>query len=174
MTSGGQLVLRTLLALSSLGVLALTMTASLSPLWLAALVLLALTGYAAWRPESGAVALLVGGHVLHWVVEAPVPSSLGRWLGLLAAALLLLVVHLTAALAASLPAAAPVPAPTVRRWLQRGGVVAGLTVPVWAVAALAAQREGLGEVGLTYAAIAAVTLLTLAVWLVSREPGRGR
>jgi hypothetical protein len=42
-------------------------------------------------------------------------------------------------------------------------------VPVWAVAALAAQQEGLGEVGLTYAAIAAVAVLALAVWLLSRE-----
>jgi Na+/melibiose symporter-like transporter len=63
----------------------------------------------------------------------------------------------------------PVPTPTVRRWVRRGGVVAALTVPVWVVAALAAQQDGLGEVGLTYAAIAAVAVLTLAVWLRSRE-----
>ena len=169
MTSRDQLVLRTVLVVASLGVLALTLTASPSPLWLAVVVLLALTGYAAWRPESALVAVLVGGHVLHWVVEVPVPSTSGRWLALLGAAVLLLVVHLAASLAASLPAAAPLPGPTVRRWLRRGGVVALLAVPVWAVAALAVQRAGLGEVGLTYAAIAAVAVLTLAVWLVSRE-----
>ena len=48
--------------------------------------------------------------------------------------------------------------------------MAALTGPVWAVAALAGQQEELGVVGLTYAAIAAVAVLTLAIWLLSREP----
>jgi hypothetical protein len=167
--SRSQVVLRTGLVVASLGVLVLTIVASPAPVLVAAVVLVVLTGCAAWRPESSLVAVLVAGHVLHWVVAVPLRAGLAPWVQLLAAALLLLVVHLTASLAASLPPAAPVPTPTVRRWVRRGGVVAALTVPVWAVAALAAQQEGLGEVGLTYAAIAAVAVLTLAVWLLSRE-----
>ncbi len=168
--SRSQTVLRTVLAVASLGVVVLTVVASLAPVLLAAAVLVLLTGYAAWRPESSLVAVLVAGHVLHWVVAVPVRAGLGAWVQLLVAALLLLVVHLAASLAASLPPAAPLPAQTVRRWVRRGSVVAALTVPVWAVAALAEQQEELGEVGLTYAAIAAVAVLTLAIWLLSREP----
>jgi hypothetical protein len=168
--SRSQASLRTVLVVASLGVLVLTVVASPAPVLVAAAALVVLTGYAAWRPESSLVAVLVAGHVLHWVVAVPVRAGVTAWVQLLAAALLLLVVHLTASLAASLPAAAPLPAPTVRRWVRRGCVVAALTVPVWAVAALAAQQERLGEVGLTYAAIAAVAVLTLAIWLLSREP----
>jgi hypothetical protein len=168
--SRGQVVLRGLLAVASLGAVVLTVLASPAPVLLAAAALVVLTGYAAWRPESALVAVLLAGHVVHWVVAVPVRAELAAWAQLLAAALLLLVVHLTASLAASLPPAAPLPAPTVRRWVRRGCVVAALTVPVWAVAALAAQQDGLGEVGLTYAAIAAVAVLTLAIWLLSREP----
>jgi hypothetical protein len=168
--SRGQTVLRAVLAAASFGVLVLTLAASPAPVLLAAVLLLVATGYAAWRPESSLVTVLVAGHIVHWVVAVPVPAQLSGWLRLLAAALLLLVVHLTASLSASLPPAAPVPTATARRWLRRGAVAGALSVPVWAVAALAAQREGLGEVGLTYAAIAAVAVLAFAVWLVSREP----
>lgn len=168
--SRSQAVLRALLVLASWGVLVLTLVASPAPVLLAAVVLVVLTGYAAWRPESSLVTVLVAGHVLHWVVAVPVRTELAAQVQLLAAALLLLVVHLTASLAASLPPAAPIPVPTVRRWVRRGSVVAALAVPVWAVAALAAQQGGLGEVGLTYAAIAAVAVLTLTIWLLSREP----
>jgi hypothetical protein len=170
--SRGQRVLRGLLAGASTGVLVLTLLASPAPVLVAAVLLLAATAYAAWRPESSVVTVLVAGHILHWIVAVPVPVELSGWLRLLAAALLLLLVHLTASLSASLPPAAPLPAVTVRRWARRSCVVAALSVPVWAVAALAAQQGGLGEVGLTYAAIAAVAVLALAIWLTSREPSR--
>jgi len=170
--SRSQTVLRGLLAVASLGVLVLTVLGSPSPVPVAAVVLVVLTGYAAWRPESSLVTVLVGGHVLHWVVAVPVRTGLSTQLQLLAAALLLLVMHLAASLAASLPPAAPIPGPTVRRWVRRGCVAAVLTVPAWAVAALATRQGGLGDVGLTYAAIAAVAVLTLSVWLVSREASR--
>jgi hypothetical protein len=168
--SPSQLVTRAVLAVASLGVLTLALVASPDVVLVVAVVLVALTGYAAWRPESPAVAVLVGGHVLSWVVSVPVPVVLSAWLGLLAAAVLLLVVHLAAALAASLPPAAPVPAASVRRWVSRGAVVVGVLVPVWALALLSGRRGGLGDVGLTYAAIAAVAILTLTIWLVSRQP----
>lgn len=170
--SRSQTVLRGLLVVASLGVLVLTLLASPSRVWPGAVVLVLLTGYAAWRPESSLVTVLVGGHVLHWVVAVPVRTGLAAELQLLAAALLLLVVHAAASLAASLPPAAAIPGPTLRRWVRRGCLVAVLTVPAWAVAALGARQGGLGDVGLTYAAIAAVAVLTLSVWLVSREASR--
>jgi hypothetical protein len=88
---------------------------------------------------------------------------------LLVAALLGLVLHLSAALAASLPPAAPVPTGTVVRWARRSLVVVAATVPVWGVAFLAGEQRVAGEVSLTYAAIAATALLALAVWLLSRD-----
>ena len=145
--SRSQLVLRGVLVVASLAVLALTLAASPHPIVVAAVVLIALTAYAAVEPDSGLVAVLLGGHA--------------AWAGL--------VLHLTASLAASLPGAVPVPRLSLRRWARRGAVVAGATVPFWAVAMLSGQEAVQGEVSLTYAAIAAVALLTFSVWLLSRE-----
>jgi hypothetical protein len=167
--SGSQAALRGLLVLASFALVGLTLVAAPHALVVAAVALVPLTVWAAWRPESPWATVLVAGLVLHWVATVPVPSAAAGWLRLLAAALLLLVVHLALSLAASLPPGAPLPAATVRRWTRRGAVVAGATVPVWAVAFLAGRQRVAGEVGLTYAAIAAAAVLTLAVHLLSRD-----
>jgi hypothetical protein len=167
--SRSQLVLRGLLVVASLTLLGLTLAASPHPIVVAAVVLLALTVYAAVEPDSGLVTVLLGGHVLHWLAAVPVPGDTAAWLGLLVAAWAGLVLHLTASLAASLPGAVPVPGLSLRRWARRGAIVAAATVPFWAVAMLSGQEAVAGEVSLTYAAIAAVALLTFSVWLLSRE-----
>lgn len=167
--SRSQLVLRGVLVAASLTLLVLTLAASPHPIIVAAVVLLALTVYAAIEPDSVFVTVLLGGHVLHWLSAVPVPADTAAWVGLLAAAWAGLVLHLTASLAASLPGQVPVPPLSLRRWTRRGALVAAVTVPVWAVAMLSGQEAVKGEVSLTYAAIAAVALLTFSVWLLSRE-----
>ena len=167
--SRSQLVLRGVLVSASLALLGLTLAASPHPIIVAAVVLVALTVYAAVEPDSGLVTVLLGGHALHWLAAVPVPGSTTAWATLLAAAWAGLVLHLTASLAASLPGAVPVPRLSLRRWARRGAVVAAATVPFWAVAMLSGQQAVKGEVSLTYAAIAAVALLTFSVWLLSRD-----
>ncbi|NYG08025.1 hypothetical protein BJ986_002512 [Phycicoccus badiiscoriae] len=167
--SRSQLLLRGVLVLASMTLLALTLAASPQPIIVAAVVLVALTVYAAIEPDSGLVTVLLGSHALHWLAAVPVPDAPGAWVGLLAAAWAGLVLHLAASLAASLPGAVPVPSLSLRRWTRRGAVVAAATVPFWAVAMLSGRERVKGEVSLTYAAIAAVALLTFSVWLLSRE-----
>jgi hypothetical protein len=157
------------LVVASLALVALTLVAAPHGLVLAAVVLVPLALWAAWRPESPWATVLVAGLVLHWVATVPVPTGTGAWLRLLAAAWLLLTVHLSAALTASLPPSAPLPRPALRRWTRRGALVAGVTVPVWALALFAGEQGVAGDVGLTYAAIAAAAVLALAVHLLSRD-----
>jgi len=167
--SSSQAAVRSLLVVASLALVALTLVAAPHGLVVAAVVLVPLALWTAWRPESPWATALVAGLVLHWVATVPVPSSTGAWLRLLAAAWLLLVVHLSAALTASLPPSAPLPRATLRRWGRRGAVVAGVILPVWALALVAGEQGVGGEVGLTYAAIAAAAVLALAVHLLSRD-----
>jgi hypothetical protein len=171
MISRSQQVVRGLLVLAAVGVLVLTWALAPSPILVLAVALAALTAYAAARPQSWVVTVLVVGLVLNWLASVPVADSLGGWLGLLLAAWLLLVVHLSASLAASLPSAAPIPAVSLRTWARRGAAVSGLMVPVWAVATLSGLQAVPGEVGLTYAAIAAVALLGLGSWIVMKRSG---
>jgi hypothetical protein len=170
--SRSQAGVRALLFASAVALVALTLVAAPHALVVAAVVLVVLAGWAAWRPESAGAGLLVVGLALHWLSTVPVPVSTAAWLLLLAAAVLLLVVHLTAALAASLPPAAGVPVGSLRRWTRRGVTVATTTIPLWALSFIAARGSVPGEVSLTYAAIAGTAVLALAVWLLSREPRR--
>lgn len=167
--STSQAAIRSLLVVASVALVAVTLLAATNDLLAGAVVLVALSGWAAWRPESPAAGLLVVGLALHWVGTVPVPTTTRAWLLLLSAAWLLVVVHLSAALAASLPPGAPVPSVSLRRWARRGVVVAGATVPVWGLAYGAGRQIVPGEVSLTYAAIAALAVLALAVWLLSRD-----
>ncbi|MGA8980588.1 MAG: hypothetical protein WB473_15875 [Pedococcus sp.] len=168
--SSSQALVRVLLAVSSLALVALTSVAAPQGVVLGAVALFVLTVGTVWRPEAPAAGLLVIGLALHWLTAVPLPTSTASWLQLLVAAWLLLVVHLSAALAASLPPGAPVPGHSARRWSRRGAVVAAATVPLWALAYGASRQAVPGEVWLTYAAIAALAILTLAVWLLSRDP----
>lgn len=170
--SGSQAALRGLLVLASFALVGLTLVAAPHALVVAAVVLVPLTMWAAWRPDTPWSTVLVTGLVLHWVATVPVPAGTAGWLRLLGAAWLLLVVHLSLSLAASLPPGAPLPAATVRRWARRSAVVAGATVPVWTVASLASRQRVAGDVGLTYAAIAGAAVLALAVHLLSRDDHR--
>ena len=167
--SRSQVVLRGLLCVASGTFLVLTLAGSPHPIVVMAVVILALTVYAAVEPDSGLVTVLLGAQALHWAAAVPVPTTTGQWVALLAAAWSGLVLHLTASLAASLPGPAAVPAVSLRRWTRRGALVAAATVPVWGVALLAGQEGAEGEVALTYAAIAAVALLAFATWLLGRE-----
>ena len=121
------------------------------------------------RPHTHLVTLVVLGHALHWGIAVPVPDTWLRWVLLLVAAKLALSVHLACGTGCDLPGQAPVPAVTWRRWLRRGVAVSAFSLPVWLVAALAGQADLAGQLPLSYAAIAAVAVLTLGVWLVSRD-----
>jgi hypothetical protein len=167
--SRSQLVVRTLLVLASTAVLVTTAVASRSPVLVLAVLLVALTAYAAVRPQSWVVTVLVMGLVLNWLASVHVPASLGQWLALLLAGWLVLVVHLSASLAASLPGTAPIPAASLLTWARRGAAVSAMLVPVWALAAGSGSQGVPGEVGLTYAAIAAVALLALGAWVAMRR-----
>jgi hypothetical protein len=167
--SRSHFILRGVFVVASLALVVLTLIQSPGRVPVAAVVLAALTAYAMTKPDSAVVTVLLAGHAGHWLVAVPVPVATADWLWLLVAAWLGLVLHLSASLAASLPAAAPLPPVAVRRWLRRGATVAAATVPVWGVAMLSGRSRVAGEVSLTYAALAAVALLALAVWLMSRE-----
>ncbi|GAA2738545.1 hypothetical protein GCM10009867_30270 [Pedococcus aerophilus] len=170
--SPSQLGLRAALVAASVALVALTLVAAPHGLVVGAVVLVVLSGWAALRPESAGSGLLVAGLALHWVGTVPVPATTGAWLRLLGAALLLLVVHLTAALAASLPPAAPVPAASLRRWSRRAATVAVGTVPLWALALGADRARAAGDITLSYAAIGTSAVLALAIWLLSRDARR--
>jgi hypothetical protein len=167
--SPSQRALRIGFSAASLVLLVLTVIASPGPVWVAIPVLALLTVFAALRTHTHLVTLVVLGHALHWVIAVPVPTTWARWALLLVASLLGLVVHLTAALTATLPGQAPVPTVTLRRWGLRGATVAVLSTPVWLVAAVAGQADLPGQLPLSYAAVAGLALLTLGLWLLSRE-----
>jgi len=164
------LVLRGLLVVASLALAVVTAGAAVEPSWLAIVLLVALTGYVALHPGSHLVAVLLGGHALHWLVTVRVPDTWGQWLLAAAAAVLGLLVHASAALAATLPSQAPLPPGLARRWLARTALVTAGAVPVWLVAVSVSRSSTAGEVLFTYAALAAAAVLALAVWLVAREP----
>jgi hypothetical protein len=167
--SPSQKAVRAVLLLASWSMVALTVVAAPHPVVVVALLLVIVSPLAAARPGSWMVAALLLGQALHWSMSVPVPTTLTVWLELLGAALLGLLLHVSAALAAALPPQAPVPSVTLRRWAGRTTLVAVLIVPVWALAAVSGQRGVAGEVSLTYAAIAAAAILALSLWMVSRE-----
>ena len=168
--SRSQAVLRGVLAAASLALVVTTAVASAGPLWLAVVLRRGLTGYVALRPGSHVGTVLVGGHALHWLVMVPLPDAWSQWLVAALAAVLLLVVQVSAALAAALPPQAPLPAGLVRRWVARTALVTAAAAPVWLVAVSVSRAATGGEVLFTYAALASAAVLALAVWLVAREP----
>lgn len=161
-------VLRLVMALSSLGLVALVYAAG-GGIHLLALALVLGTAYAAARPESVAVTLLLVAHAVHWVGSAPVPRGWGSWLWLLLGAWLALLVHVCASGAVTWPAVAPVPRAALRRWGLRTALVALATVPVWAVAAATRDQSLRGEASMTFVALAGFTLLGAALYLVARQ-----
>ena len=166
--SRSHLVLRALLALSSLGLVGLVYAVGGGTLLLAVPLVL-LTAWVLARPESVLVILLVVGHAIHWVTSAPVPQGWAGWTWLLLGAWLVLLLHLSASAAVTWPSVAPVPRAALRRWGQRAGVVALATVPVWAVAAVTRDQSLQGEASMTYVTLAGLTLLGGALYLVARQ-----
>jgi hypothetical protein len=161
-------LLRVVMALSSLGLVALVYAAG-GGIHLLALGLVAATLYAVARPESVVVTLLLAGHAVHWVGSAPVPRGWGSWLWLLLGAWLALLVHLSAAAAVTWPSVAPIPRAALRRWGLRTAAVALATVPVWVVAAATRDQSLRGEASMTYVALAGLTLLGAALYLIARQ-----
>ena len=166
-------LLRTVVALASLGLVALVYAAG-GGLNLVAAALVLGTGYAVRRPGSIAVGVLVVAHAVHWAVSAPMPEGLGPWLALLAGAWLVLLLHVCASAAVTWPAVAPVPRAALRRWGLRTLTVALATVPVWAVSAATRDQSLRGEVSMTYVALAALTLLCGALYAMARQAPRTR
>jgi len=166
--SRSHLLLRALLVLSSLGLVALVYAAGGGILLLAVLLVL-LTAWVLTRPESVPVTLLVVGHGVHWVSSAPVPQGWAGWTWLLLGSWLVLLLHVSASAAVTWPSAAPVPRAGLRRWGLRTGVVALATVPVWVVAAVTRDQSLQGEASMTYVALAGLTLLGGALYLVARQ-----
>lgn len=161
-------VLRVVMALASLGLVALVYAAG-GGIHLLALGLVLTTLYAVARPESVVVILLLTAHAVHWVGSAPVPRGWGSWLWLLLGAWLALLVHVCAAAAVTWPPVAPVPRAALRRWSRRTAAVALATVPVWAVAAATRDQSLRGEAPMTYVALAGLTLLGAALFLIARQ-----
>lgn len=169
-----QLALRGLLVAASAGLVVVTAVAGGTVLWFVAVPLVLATAYAAARPESVVVLVLLAGHAVHWISIVPVPERVGAWLATLGAAWLLLLVHVAASAATTWPQRAGLPARAMARWTGRTLVVAALTVPVWALAMLVYGRSLQGDVALTYAAFAAVGLLAGGIYLVMRAQGEPR
>ena len=159
--------LRAVMALAALGLTLLPFTASGGMVPFAA-VLVVLTVVAVARPESIAVLVLLVGQAVHWTTTAPVPDRLPQWLTVLGGAWLALLVHVTASAGVTWPAKAPIPRRALLRWAARAAIVGLAVVPVWAVAALTREQSLRGEVSMTYVALAALSLLGGAVFLLAR------
>lgn len=169
MLSRSQAVLRALVVVATVGACAVTLAASLSPLWIAAVLLVGLSVWVALHPSSPLAFVLVLGLAVHWLVTVTVPRTTSAWLLTLVTAVLLLAVHLCTSLAAALPPQAPLPALTIRRWTRRAALVVLACCPVWAVSVAVSRTGEPGRGTFTYAALAGTALLALALWLASRE-----
>jgi hypothetical protein len=156
------------MVLSSLGLIGLVYAAGGGTLLLAVPLVL-LTVWVVTRPESVLVTLLLVGHAIHWVTSTPVPQGWGSWTWLLLGSWLVLLLHLSASAAVTWPSVAPVPRAALRRWGRRTGLVALATVPVWLVAAVTRDQSLQGEASMTYVALAGLTLLGGALYLVARQ-----
>ncbi|KGN35026.1 hypothetical protein N802_01395 [Knoellia sinensis KCTC 19936] len=169
MTSRSQHVLQGVLALTSLGLAALTLLTASSGSFVLALVVVAVTPFVALEPGSRLTALLLGLHGAHWLTSHTVPDTAREWALVFVTAAGMLVIHLAASLACTLPKAAPIPRASVRRWLARAVTVLALSLPVWAL--LVAQSAALpdGDAVATYGAIAALGILAFALWLAQQS-----
>lgn len=175
MRSRSQRVLRAVIAVVSVGLALLTVAVGPLGSVVAALVLVALTPFVVLDPGSRRTALLLALHAVHWLMSNTVPAGLRDWALTAVVALGLLTIHLAAALASALPPAAPVPRASVMRWSRRGLTVVGLSVPVWVLLASQTAARPDGDSVATYAALAALAALGLALWLSLVDPtGRRR
>lgn len=165
MRSRSQGVLRVGLGVVSVALALLTVAVGPLGSVVAALVLVGLTPFVVLAPPSRLTALLLALHGVHWLMSNRVPDGLRDWALTVVVALGLLTIHLCASLAACLPAAAPVPRASTTRWARRGLAVVGLCVPVWALLVSQTHSRPAGHPVLTYAALAGLGVLALALWL---------
>ncbi|KGN39573.1 hypothetical protein [Knoellia subterranea] len=177
-TSRSQRGLRAAMVVASIGLTVLAAVASSEGVFsqgtvVGTLVVLAATPWAVVAPASRLPAVLMGLHCLNWLANVAVPTGAGEWGLIVVAAIALLTIHLAAALSSALPPAAHLPSATLRRWLRRSLTVVGLSIPVWAVLAAESARPPAGVPLITYAAVAALAILSLAVWL-GQQPNRSQ
>jgi hypothetical protein len=165
MRSRSQNVLRAVIAVVSVGLAILTIAVGPLGSVVAALLLIALTPFVVVDPGSRLTALLITLHGLHWLMSNTVPDGPRDWVLTLVMACGLLTIHLASALATALPQSAPVPRASVERWGRRALAVLGLSVPVWALLVSQTASRPSGDSVTTYAALAALALLGLALWL---------
>ncbi|MFC7487996.1 hypothetical protein ACOCJ7_18470 [Knoellia sp. CPCC 206453] len=169
MTPTSQRVLRILIAVPSVGLALLAAFAGPQGTLVGAFVLIVLTPFVVLDPASRLTTLLLGLHVVNWLSSTPVPTTTRDWALTFVAALALLTIHLAAALACALPPAAPLPRATVVRWVGRGLIVVGLSVPVWALLVAQTADAPPGLPSMTYAAVAALAILALAFWVTQAQ-----
>lgn len=169
MTPTSRRALQALIVVPSVGLALVTALGAPRGSLVAGAVLIVLTAFVVLTPSSRLTAVLLALHAANWVSCTNVPANASDWTLTLLAALALLTIHLAAALASALPPAAPLPRATVTRWVRRGLTVVALSIPVWAL--LVAQTSGApaGVPLITYAAIASLAILALALWLA--QPG---
>ena len=151
-----QVVLRAVVTLAGWGVLGTAALAGTQFPWLFAAPGVVLAVLAGLLPDTGVALFLVLDLLLVWGVAVPLRIDLP----LLAAALLVLALHLAATLAAG-PPGAVLPASVVRRWGLRGVTLAAGTTLAWLVARVAAGASLTGT-----AATMAAGLLLVIGWCV--------
>ncbi|MEO7268919.1 MAG: hypothetical protein ABIW49_06920 [Knoellia sp.] len=169
MTPTSQKVLRTLIAVPSAGLGVLAAFAGSQGTLVGAFVLTVLTPFVVLDPASRLTTLLLGLQVVNWLSSTQVPGTTREWALTFVAALALLTIHLAAALASALPPAAPLPRATVVRWVGRGLIVVGLSVPVWALLVAQTADAPPGLPSMTYAAVASLAILALSFWLTQAQ-----
>ncbi|CAN7384891.1 hypothetical protein [Knoellia sp. LjRoot47] len=174
MRSPSQNALRAVIGVVSVALAVLTVVVGPLGSLVAAAVLVALTPFVVLDPGSRLTALLVTLHGLHWLMSNTVPEGVGDWVLTLVVAVGLLTIHLSASLSSALPPSAPVPRASVERWVRRGLAVLGLSLPVWALLMSQTASRPAGDSVVTYAAVAALALLGLALWLSVAGPPERR
>lgn len=110
------------------------------------------------QPDSHLGLVAIGLVVAQWLAVVDVLST--GWAMVVAS--LLFGFHALVALLASIPHTAQVPREVQMVWLRRGAVVSAATVAMWAMVLAFDQRNGDGNVTLSFLALAGLFGLTIA------------
>jgi hypothetical protein len=167
LASRQQVGLRGLLIAATAGFVSLVPAAGGSPGMLSVVALAVVAVAAATAADSHAPMVLVLG--LGWLWWGEVPDTWSTWT--LAAAALLLVVHVTATLGCYGPPALQLPGPLLGAWTGRALVMLAATALVWLAAGLLTTLDLPQSAAVVVAAMALVAgwIALLLVRLVSRE-----
>lgn len=176
-TSTSHRVLQALIGLPSVALALVAAFATPRGTLAGAFILIVLTPFAVLGPSTRITTLLLVLHAVNWLSGTAAPAGAREWALTLFAALAMVTMHLAASLAAATPPASPLPRETVARWLRRSGVVVALSAVVWAVLVAQTSQAPEGVPLMTYAALASLAVLGLALWLThtqsSGEAGAG-